>query len=322
MAKRRKRRKTIAKQAETRIVNIKNKLRQAEIAGYDVSEEYKRLRGIERTMAGSKRVHFTKKDIRGLRIIVGGLASRMNKRQIMLPTANVAGTIIGKTALPVTYSEAKGLTRAEVMGLAVNRGLKYFRKQYKATGGKYGSRMSANEYITSLRAIENAFGIKIYKGGDLSNFDKLTARQQDKVTRTAFLKYTLDMDAIKSLGKKEQKAVATMLEQLYIQTPYFSEEKYSLYRSHQALHGYDEGSFNEKVEYLMLHSRLTQQLFSKANYYDSDQFKALRNNLANAEKANPNQRKIEELRKIVFDSDNMTFDELQDKFDTWLKSVM
>lgn len=320
MAKRRK--KTITKQAETRITNIKNKLRQAEIAGYDVSEEYRRLRGIERTMSGSKRVHFTKKDIRGLRIIAGGLSARMNKRQIVLPTANVTGTIIGKTALPVTYAETKGLTRAEVMGLAVNRGLKYFRKQYKATGGKYGSRMSANEYITSLRAIENAFGIKIYKGGDLSNFDKLTARQQDKVTSTAFLDYTLDMDAIKSLGKTEQKAVASMLEQLYIQTPYFSEEKYSLYRSHQALHGYDEGSFNEKVEYLMLHSRLTQQLFSKANYYDSDQFKAMRDYLVKAEKANPNQRKIEELRKIVFDSDNMTFDELQDKFDTWLKSVM
>ena len=72
----------------------------------------------------------------------------------------------------------------------------------------------------------------------------------------------------------------------------------------------------------MLHSRLTQQLFTKANFYDSDQYKALRNHLVDAERANPNQRKIEELRKIVFDSDNMTFDELQDKFDTWLKSVM
>lgn len=321
MAKRRKRR-TIKQQAEKRIANIKNKLRQAEIAGYDVSEEYKSLRVIERTMAGSKREHFTKSDITGLRIISGGLSSRMNKRQIVLPTANVAGTIIGKTALPVTYAEAKGLTRAEVMGLAVNRGLDYFRKQYKATGGKYGSRMSANEYITSLRAIENALGIKIYKGGDLSNYDQLTARQQDKVTSTAFLDYTLDMDAINSLGKTEQKAVSSMLEQLYIQTPYFSEEKYSLYRSHQALHGYDEGSFNEKAEYLMLHSRLTHQLFSKAIYYDSDQYNALRNHLVDAEKANPNQRKIEELRKIVFDSDDMTFDELQDKFDTWLKSVM
>ena len=72
MAKRRKRR-TIKQQAEKRIANIKDKLRQAEIAGYDVSEEYKSLRVIERTMAGSKREHFTKSDITGLRIISGGL---------------------------------------------------------------------------------------------------------------------------------------------------------------------------------------------------------------------------------------------------------